>query len=156
MQVDMTEQLQELEDGPVHAFRDWPATHFQIGPSGVYSIWNDTLFLYVGMAYKHRNEESPKASGVFGRLSTHADGRRSGDQFSVYICDRFVVPQLTEEQMQGLARGDRILDALTKQYIRDHLTYRVVVTENGEAARTLEALIRREGLPNSGRPLINP
>jgi hypothetical protein len=154
MEVD--DALRALETGAAHAFRDWPATHFEAGPSGVYTIWNDDIFLYVGMAWKHRSDESPKASGVFGRLKSHADGRRSGNQFAIYICDRFVVPHLSSDQIDALARGERLLDAATRQYIREHLTYRVVVTDDPATARALEVLIRREGLAHAGRPQINP
>lgn len=104
------DQLRELEDGPAHAFRDWPSTHFPIGPSGVCTVWRDDSFLYVGMAWAHRDEENPRATGVFGRLKSHASGRRSGDQFAVYVCDQFVIPALTTADMSALARGERILD----------------------------------------------
>lgn len=153
---DLSAAAQQLEDGSAYAFRDWPAKHFRAGPSGVYTIWNDNLFLYVGMAYTHRNDQNPRAHGVFGRLGSHANGRRSGDQFAVYICDRFVVPQLSGDEVQALARGDRLLDRRTRDYIHDHLTYRVVLTDSAGTARQLEALVRRTGLPRAGRPLINP
>jgi len=156
MSTAFSPELSELETGAAHAFRDWPATHFEIGPSGVYTVWNDNIFLYVGMAWRHRDDANPTASGVFGRLRSHASGRRSGDQFAIYVCDRFVIPELTREQVAALARGERLLDGLTKQYIHDHLTYRVVVTEDGATARTLESHVRREGLQRSGRPLVNP
>jgi hypothetical protein len=156
MPIDVTNALRALETGAAHAFRDWPATHFEAGPSGVYTIWNDDIFLYVGMAWKHRSDENPKASGVFGRLKSHADGRRSGIQFAIYICDRFVVPHLSPDQIDALARGERLLDAATRQYIREHLTYRVVVTDDPATARALEVRIQREGLPHAGRPQINP
>jgi hypothetical protein len=156
MAPDFSEQIHELEDGPAHAFRDWPAKHFDIGPSGVYTVWKGDLFLYVGMAYAHRGDDNPRAQGVFGRLASHASGRRSGDQFAVYMCDRFVVPHLSHDELDALARGERFLDARTREYIHDHLTYRVVITESGAVARQLEALVRRGGLPRSGRPQINP
>jgi hypothetical protein len=94
-------------------------------------------------------------TGLYGRLSQHASGRRSGDQFAVYVCDRFVVPRLSRDEMDALARGERLLDTLTRKFIHEHLTYRVAVTADGPAARALELTIRRDGLPRSGRPLIN-
>lgn len=146
-----------LEDGPLHRFTEWPATHLEIGPSGVYTIWADNLFVYVGMSYAHRNDaDKVKAKGVFGRLASHASGRRSGDQFCVYVCDRFVIPRLTPADKTALADGERLLDARTRAYIHDEFGYRVIVTESGNVARELESRIRREGLPRSGRPLINP
>lgn len=106
-----------------------PARTSRVGPSGVYTVWNDDLFLYVGMAWAHRDEGNPHATGVFGRLKSHASGRRSGDQFAIYVCDRFVIPSLTSADMSALARGERILDARTRQYVSDHLSYRVVVPQ---------------------------
>lgn len=156
MQTNFAAQRRALEDGPAHAFSDWPATHFEIGPSGVYSVWHEEAFLYVGMAWAHRDESNPRATGLFGRLKSHASGRRSGDQFAIYVCDRFVIPTLTQEDMSALARGVRLLDARTREYIADHLSYRVVITQDGPAARALELIVRREGLPRSGRPQINP
>ena len=75
-----------------------------------------------------------KAKGVFGRLASHASGRRSGDQFNIYICDRFVVPELSSDKMRALASGTPLLDKLTRNFIHEHLTYRVVVTGNGASA----------------------
>jgi hypothetical protein len=146
----------ELENGPAHGFSDWPARHFEAGPSGVYTIWEDVTFLYVGMAWAHRDDVKPKVSGVFGRLASHASGRRSGDQFCIYISDRFVVPELSDEDTAALSRGERLLDARTRAFIHDHLAYRVVTTSSGAEARELELRVRRVGLERSGRPDINP
>ena len=77
----------------------------------MYTIWKDDVFLYVGMAYRHRDDTTPKVTGVYGRLSSHTSGRRSGDQFAVYVCDRFVVPYLSREEMDTLAGGERLLDS---------------------------------------------
>lgn len=156
MDLGASESARRLEDGPAHAFRDWPPIHFEPGPSGVYTIWNGDLFLYVGMAYAHRDDDNPRAQGVFGRLRSHASGRRSGDQFAIYISDRFVVPYLSHVQRDALARGERLLDGRTRDYIRKHLTYRVALTDSGATARSLESSVRRDGLPRSGRPQINP
>ena len=157
MAFDFDQLLRELEDGPIHCFRDWPAADLALGPSGVYTIWRGSALLYVGMSYAHRDDtDSPRAKGVFGRLASHASGRRSGDQFCVYVCERFVVPQLTTDDLTALANGERFLDARTRDFIHEHLSYRVVVTASGADARTLEARVRREGLPRTGRPLVNP
>ncbi len=108
------------------------------------------------MAWAHRDDENPRASGVFGRLASHASGRRSGDQFCIYVCDQFVVPELSSEDMAALRRGERLLDARTRAFIQEHLTYRVVTTGAGQEARELEAFVRRNGLARAGRPQINP
>lgn len=157
MSSDAATLARELEDGPAYRFSDWPATHFPSGPSGVYTIWYGSTFIYVGMSYAHRDDlDNAKAKGVFGRLASHASGRRSGDQFCIYICDRYVVPQLDVADLEALAIGARILDARTRDFIHDNLRYRVVVTPSGAEARALELFIRRGGLPRTGRPQINP
>ncbi len=145
-----------LQDGPAHRFHEWPPTDFTVGPSGVYTIWNGPEFLYVGMAWQHRGDTNEKAKGVFGRLASHASGRRSGDQFCIYICDRYVIPHLTDDELRQLGNGARILDQRTRDYIRTTLTYRVVFTDSGAHARELEHHIRRHGLPAAGHPAINP
>jgi len=123
----------------------------------VYTIWNESSFIYVGMSYAHRNDlDNAKTKGVSGRRASHASGRRSGDQFCIYICDRYVVPHLNVADMEALANGARILDARTRDFIRDELSYRAVITASGAEARALELLIRRDDLPGAGRPQINP
>ena len=69
-------------------------------------------------------DEPKKAKGLRTRLNSHAMGRRSGDQFCVNVCDRFVVPRLTSEQQREIGDGLLSLDALTKKYIHDNLDYR--------------------------------
>ena len=131
--------------------------HFEVGPSGVYTIWNRREFLYVGMSYVHRADtENPQAKGVFGRLASHASGRRSGDQFCIYICDRFVIPDLSAGDLADLSVGKRLLDGRTREFIREHPSYRVAVTSSGVEARALEARVRSRGLLGAGRPQINP
>jgi len=154
--IDLERYMRDLEDGAAHRFADWPAKHFETGPSGVYTIWKEDRFLYAGMAWAQRSDATPNASGVFGRLASHASGRRSGDRFCIYICDRFVVPELSDDDIAALRRGERLLDRMTRSFVHDHLTYRVVVTANGAEARSLEATVRREGLRRAGRPQINP
>ncbi len=157
MPVDFDTMSHDLEDGAPHGFSEWPANHFAIGPSGVYTIWSRDEFLYVGMSYVHRGDTpNPQAKGVFGRLASHASGRRSGDQFCIYICDRFVIPRLGAADLAELAAGKRLLDGRTREFIREHLTYRVVVTGSGHEARALESHIRSHGLRRAGRPHINP
>ena len=73
-------------------------------------------------------DEPVKAKGLLNRLSSHATGRRSGDQFCVYVCDRFIVPHLSGEQQGQVADGRMSLDALTRQRIRERYEFRFVTT----------------------------
>ena len=46
-----------------------------------------------------QNDPRAKARGIRDRLAAHRNGRRSGDQFAVYVFDRFVLGSLTPEQL---------------------------------------------------------
>jgi len=60
-------------------------------------------------------DEPVKAKDLWTRLNSHASGRRSGDQFCVYVCDRFVVPALSVAQQAQIAEGRLALDKLTSR-----------------------------------------
>jgi hypothetical protein len=94
------------------------------------------------------------AKGLWTRLNAHASGNRSGDQFCVYVGDRFVVPELTRSQQQ-LAAGTLSLDGLIRAFVRERLAYRFVVTADGTEAARLEGAVRRGALP-TGKPYLNP
>jgi hypothetical protein len=49
-----------------------------------------------------------------------------------------VISALTPSQQQELAAGRVSLDDLTRRFVRDHLTYRFVVTADGAEAARLE------------------
>ncbi len=151
------EYLRELESGTLHHFGEWDTLSITAGQPGVYTIWRDAEFLYAGISYRAAIETTnPQARGLFGRLRSHASGRRSGDQFNIYICDRFVIPTLSAEQIQAVGDAGLSLDALTRDYIRTHLGFRYVFTESGHEARAVELTVRRQGLPGSGQPFLNP
>lgn len=149
--------LAELETGSLHHFSEWSTLTMESGFPGVYTIWRGSEFIYVGISYRAASETANRqVRGLFGRLRSHANGRRSGDQFNIYICDRFVIPTLTREQLAAVGAGELSLDALTREFIRQHLAFRYVFTETGDEARKVEAAIRRSGLPQCGLPFLNP
>ena len=79
------EQLwDELNHQPVHRFADWPNKEVPKGQPGVYLIYQEGRWVYIGMSFKN----------LQGRLSQHASGGRSGGQFCVYVGDRLVMPNL--------------------------------------------------------------
>jgi hypothetical protein len=130
--------------GPLHQFRDWPNDQVPKRAAGVYTVWDGDRLVYVGMSGRAMTADDLEVSpggravpkGLRTRLNAHASGRRSRDQFCVYVCDRFVVPALTQSQQQQLAAGSLSLDGLTRTFIHDRLVYRYVVTADGaEAAR---------------------
>lgn len=155
--------MQELETGPLHRFEDWPNEPVPKRAAGVYTVWEGDRLLYVGMSGRAMTAEDLEVSdggrvvpkGLWTRLNAHASGHRSGDQFCVYICDRFVVPELTPSQQRELAAGALSLDGLTRTFVRERLAYRLVVTADGTEAAKLEGAVRRGAL-SAGKPYLNP
>src|SRR5690242_12451404 len=105
---DTDAQLSALAAGSLHPFSAWDRSEVAEAP-GVYAVWRGAELIYVGMAGRAAGQKS----GLRGRLVSHTNGRRSGDQFCVYICDRLVVPHLTKEQLAQVADGSLSLDKLT-------------------------------------------
>jgi hypothetical protein len=77
--------LEALESGRLHRFSDFPTlTDLPRSGAAVYTVWDDAgALIYVGVS--GRNAASP--TGRWGRLRSHWNGRRSGDQFCVYVAD---------------------------------------------------------------------
>ena len=72
------------------------------------------------------------------RLSSHASGRRSGDQFCVYVGDRLVMSKLSIDQMKGVFSGEYSLDDAIKEFVRSQLSYRYLLVADDPTARALE------------------
>ena len=93
--------------------------------------------------------------GIYTRLQSHASGRRSGDQFCVYVADRLVLPILSQEDITAIASGRHQMDAFVRRYIHENLSYRFAMLPDGAAAYAVEAAIKSGGW-EQGRPLLNP
>ena len=160
----MTDDLLALlAAGPLYGFADWPNPEVPNWRAGVYTVWDDELLVYVGMAGRsllpgsHESEEavaSTRNRGLRDRLNSHASGRRSGDQFCVYVFDRLVLPTLSQKDIADAANGRLSLDARTRAHIREHLTYRFVLTVDGRAALLLERQVQGGALGQP--PTLNP
>jgi hypothetical protein len=146
--------LAALHQGPLHWFSDWPTGEVpSVGPI-VYTIWNrDGAFIYVGMAGRN-GISSAKPKGPFGRLESHASGRRSGNQFCIYVCDRFVLPRV-HNRIAEIAEGKLSLDRLTREFIRTELGFKFMPVEDSAKACQIERLLQR-GEWDCGRPFLNP
>jgi hypothetical protein len=163
MTSDVHVALAELRNGPLYRFADWPNQAVPNGRIGAYTLWRGDQLVYVGMAGRAigvgtRDTSEPavgKLTGLRSRLNSHASGRRSGDQFCVYVFDRLVLPTLSREQIDDAAHGRLSLDGLTRKLIRDSLSYRFAPLTDAAAAREVERQIQREGLAGQ-LPLLNP
>ena len=116
----------QLINGAIHWFSDWSTTDVPRSGAVVYTIWNrQGSFIYVGMSGRSftGGAEGNGKAGPWGRLNSHASGRRSGDQFCVYVADRLVLPTL-HNRIPEIADGTLSLDVATRDYIRTNLEHR--------------------------------
>lgn len=125
---DLEELWDELSQQPVHRFADWPNKEVPKGKPGVYLIYQEGRWIYIGMSFKN----------LQSRLNQHASGRRSGDQFCVYVGDRLVMSKLSIDQMKGVFSGEYSLDDAIKEFVRSQLSYRYIVVADDTTARVLE------------------
>ena len=104
----------------------------------LYAVFLDNKeFIYVGiggLSGKSVKERNPRS-----RIIQHAQGRRSGDQFCIYIQDFYVIPTIinkTYEPKKGY------LDTLTKEFIQSRLTYRYLVVQTEDSDKVVRRLER--------------
>jgi hypothetical protein len=158
--MSLTPQLiTDLGRGTLHSFAEWPNPSVPIFGAGVYTVWHiDGRFIYVGMSGRGMTAETKRRNtpqGLYTRLQSHASGRRSGDQFCVYVADRLVLPTLSPEEIAAVASGRHSVDAFVRRYIHENLRYRFAMLPDGATAYAAEATIK-SGAWEFGRPLLNP
>jgi hypothetical protein len=127
----------------------------------VYSIWDERQLVYVGMSGRGATAEqvmerkfADREWGLKSRLKSHRAGRRSGDQFCVYVGDWLVFPNLTSSEIEAISARALSFDHLIRDFIQSKLGFRFVETESGSAALKLERLGRSGSLGQV--PLLNP
>lgn len=135
------------------SFDDDLKQHVPSTGSIIYTIWDKKgVFIYVGIA---GIQSDPTKRQGLTRLKAHASGRRSGDQFCIYVHDFYVLPKLVSSGDYTPKRG--LLDDLTKDYIRSNLTFKVkgFDGENSDSVvRSLEDKIKR-GVFDIPAPVLN-
>jgi hypothetical protein len=148
-----------LGTGASFSFADWPNDAVPRFGAGVYTVWHDDgRFIYVGMSGRGITDQTiPRNNphGLHTRLASHASGRRSGDQFCVYVADRLVLPTLTPSDISAICSGDHQMDAFVRCYIHANLRYRYLMLPDGATAFRYEGAIK-SGEWEHGRPLLNP
>lgn len=155
----LTDQyVTELGEGALHSFANWPNPSVPTFGAGVYTAWhNDGRFIYVGMSGRGITAETIRRNTPHGiySLQSHASGRRSGDQFCVYVADRLVLPTLTREEIAAIGTGRHQMDAFVRRYIHENLSYRFAMVPDGATAFEIEAALKGGRWAHS-RPLLNP
>lgn len=143
---------------PRFPFAAWPNPSVPAVAAGVYGIWKDGELIYCGMSGREidsKGKAAPKKYGWVTRLNSHASGRLSGDQFCVYMANRFVIPSLKAEELPLFASGLLTLDARTKTFIHDHLDDAYALVDTSADAYELERAARR-GEVFDVKPYLNP
>ncbi len=105
----------------------------------LYAVFLDRKeFIYVGiggLSGKTVQERNPRS-----RILQHTQGRRSGDQFCIYIQDFFVIPAIISKPYQP-KKG--YLDVLTKEFIQSRLTYRYLVIQTDDSDKVVRRLEKK-------------
>lgn len=141
---------------PKSLFSEWSNSQVPQVAAGVYAIWEGDRLIYCGMSGREIEKNLKKKKyGLVTRLSSHASGRLSGDQFCVYVANRLVIPSLKQNDLPRFASGELKLDTLTKQYIHTNLAYQYVIVDSSKEAYDLEHLARGGNIFGQ-KPMLNP
>ena len=136
----------ELSRGVARPFAGWPDPTVPVFGAGVYTVWdNDGRFIYVGMSGRGITAETVRRNSplvIYTRLHSHATGRRSGDQFCVYVVDRLVMPTLSQDDITAIGSGRHQMDAFVRRYIHENLCFRFVILPDGAAAYVVKSAIK--------------
>jgi hypothetical protein len=152
---DLEDVLGRLQNGPLHRFADFETVaDLPREGAAVYTIWDDEgALIYVGVS----GRSATSTTGPWGRLRSHWNGRRSGDQFCVYVADHYVLPDLSTEQIQAIAAKEPslLMDDLIAAVIRDRFSFRIAVVPDYATAIKVEITIK-SGQLSAGPPRLNP
>jgi hypothetical protein len=144
------EIISALLDGPSGRFADPISPDVPTSGAGIYTVWDEGgQLVYVGAAGRN-----PQGAGLASRLRSHASGRRSGDQFCVYVADHYVLPELTPEQVEAIARFQLSMDELIREKVQRSFTFRVATVPDYPTALAVESWVK-SGAADCGPPRLN-
>jgi hypothetical protein len=86
-------RMTRVGGSPAFKFAEWPNDQVPRRAVGVHTVWRGVDLIYAGMSsrgaqsedFVTRPDQQDKAIGLWTRLKSHASGRRSGDQFNIYL-----------------------------------------------------------------------
>lgn len=159
--VAVTRRARSLETGPLYRFRDWPCPELPEVAAGVYTVWEDDRLLFVGQAGGRWSDEDIQRyrrcgakKGIYTRIRSHLSGRRCADRFCLSLCDRLVLPRLSQSDIKAVAAGSVSLDSKVSAHLMDRCGYRFEVFDNGLLIRRVVSIVR-QGRLNAGKPFLN-
>jgi len=150
----------DLVNGKMYQFSDWPNHDLPDIAIGIYAIWKGDDFAYVGIAGRSLGAtdfqiKSNKKKGLKQRLGTHWKGGLGGDQFCVYVFERFLCDVLTTEDLKEMVNKEVTLAELNRDYIRENLSYRFTILDSYKQALAIETLIKKGEIKMIGKPFLN-
>ena len=119
----------------------------------LYAVFLDKKeFIYIGIggvAGSTARSRDPRS-----RIREHTSGRRSGDQFCIYIQDFYVIPTLLNDDYRP-QKGH--IDRLVKEFVQSRLSFRFVVFQTEDSNQIVRRLEReiQEGMHLNRKPSIN-
>ena len=151
----MSQKLHELFSPTVELqqFNTKNINHIPSFGSIIYTVFLDEAeYIYVGiggLSGKSVQDRNPRS-----RIIQHAQGRRSGDQFCIYIQDYYVIPSIINTQYTP-KKG--YLDMLTKEFIQKRLSYRYLVVQTDDSDKIVRKLERdlQNNVYGFGLPKLN-
>jgi hypothetical protein len=144
--------LSDLFDSIPISFRDDCRKHIPTTGSVIYTVWNQEKdFIYVGISGLQKSLEKRNPQS---RIQSHTRGRRSGNQFCIYVHDFYVIPEIVKKSAYEPSRGH--LDSLTKEYIQKNLSYRFKSFQNEDSVKIVRNLEKEIQKGIFGDPKFNP
>jgi hypothetical protein len=119
----------------------------------LYAVFLDrTEFIYIGIG--GLSGANAKSRDPRSRIRQHTQGRRSGDQFCIYIQDFYVIPDLIRTDYTP-KKGH--LDELVRNFIQSRLSFRFVVFQTDDSDQIVRRLEReiQSGQRQNRLPTIN-
>jgi len=150
--------VDDLTEGILYQFSEWPNEDLPDVAIGMYTIWKGDLFAYVGIsgtAVKKEDYEKNKVKGLKQRLNAHRSGGIGGDKFCVYVFERFVSKGLTLQDLDKMSKKELTLGKLNRDFIGTNLSYRFTIIDSSQKAREYESIIKKGGIESIGKPYLN-
>lgn len=152
--------VEDLVNGRLYPFSDWPNDNLPDVAIGMYTIWKGNLFAYVGISGTSLKAEdfsvkSKKKRGLKQRLNAHRKGGLGGDKFCVYVFERFLTKELTMNDLEKMSNKELTLGELNRSFVQNNLSYRFTILDSAEKARAYEDIIKKGGIQSIGKPFLN-
>lgn len=152
--------VKQLTSGKPYAFSEWPNEDLPDVAIGMYTIWKENMFAYVGISGTSLVAEdfamkAKKVRGLKQRLNYHRGGGLGGDKFCVYVFERFLSKELTLDDLDKMSKKELTLGKLNRDFIRSNLSYRFTILDSSQKAREYEDIIKKGGIESIGKPYLN-